>query len=116
MSDKLLNFERAFSTRTAGCRRRCECGKEYYDAQQSYDWEEGELEKLEADPKAIPLEYSSGDLIFEGYHYVNACECWHERAQMIMRFLDGHAAQIAEYLTLEKKRKQAIADASPIVG
>jgi hypothetical protein len=33
-----------------------------------------------------------------------------------MGFIDGHAHQIADYLTLEKKRKQAIADHAPVIG
>lgn len=116
MSEKLENFERAFSGHSAGCRRRCDCGRQYYDGVQGYDWEEGELEALEADSEAVRLEYAPGDLMFEGAQYVDACDCWHKRAEQIMRFIDGHAVQIAEYLTLEKKRKQATADASPVVG
>jgi hypothetical protein len=115
VSEKQLNFERAFSGGTAGCVRRCECGKQYYDGVQSYDWEEGELEKLQADPKARHLEYAPGDVVFEGCSYVDACDCWHKRADKIMGFLDAHAHQIAEYLTLEKKRKQSIADDAPVV-
>lgn len=112
---KLENFELAFRAGTSGCRRRCECGVEYYDTCNHYDWEEGELERLEADKTSVPLDYSPGDIRFEGCEYVDACSCWHKRAERIMAFLDGHSHQIAEWLTLEKRRKQDIADDAPVV-
>jgi hypothetical protein len=116
-ADKLENFERAFRMGTAGCRRTCNCGKEYFDnANGGYSWEEGELERLLASKTAVALGYAPGDMMFEGREYVDACDCWHKRAEQIMGFLDGHAQKIAEYLTLEKKRKQAIADHAPEVG
>lgn len=119
--DKLENFERAFSGHSSGCRRTCECGIVYFDGVQSYDWEDGELEKLmkasnSLEGKARFLDYAPSDIVFEGRTYVDACECWHERAAKIMNFIDGHAHAIAAYLTLEKKRKQQIADAAPVVG
>ncbi len=82
----------------------------------SYDWDDGELEKLMADKNSFGLDYAPGDIAFEGIPYVDACTCWHARAEKIMGFIDGHAHKIAEYLTLEKKRKQAIAEHSPVVG
>jgi hypothetical protein len=100
---KLTNFERAFSGGTGGCRRTCNCGKTYYDAVNSgYSWEEGEFEKSDA----IALDYAPGDIRFEGREYVDGCDCWHKRAKQIMGFIDAHRYQIAEYLSLEKKRKQ----------
>lgn len=116
MSDKLENFERAFSSGTGGCRRTCNCGKEYFDNSNGhYDWEDGELEALLASKTSVALDYSVGDIDFEGTQYVDACPCWHERAEQIMSFIDNHAFKISEYLTLEKKRKQSEADHSPIV-
>lgn len=112
--DKLTNFERAFSSGTAGCVRTCACGKTFYDAVNSYDWEEGEKEKLEAEG-AIAVDYSVGDLNFEGKEYADECDCWHERARQLMRFIDSHSYSIAEYLTLEKKRKLEDAEHSPVV-
>jgi hypothetical protein len=112
----LESFERAFSGHTAGCRRKCECGRTYYDNANSnvYDWEDAELEQLRASD-AVPLDYAPGDITFEGRIYVDGCTCWHDRARRIIAFIDGHAHAIAEYLTLEKKRKQAEAVASPLV-
>lgn len=116
MTEKLAMFERAFRDGTAGCRRTCECGKEYYDGVQTYDWEEGELERLEADTQAVGLDYTPGDITIEGRTYVDACTCWHKRAERIMAFIDGHGHKIASYLTLEKRRKQDAANEAPTVG
>lgn len=115
MSHKMENFERAFSDHTSGCRRQCNCGKTYFDAHNGcYDWEEGELEALESGA-GIPLEHSVGDISFEGRTYVDGCDCWHPRAKQIMAFIDQHAREIAEYLTLEKARKQWEADHAAVV-
>jgi len=114
-SEKLNEFERAFSSGMAGCVRTCECGRVFYDNANSYDWEPGELERLQASKKATPVDYSVGTLVLEGGEFVQACNCWHERASKIIDWLDNHAHGIAEYLTLEKKRKQADADHSPVV-
>lgn len=114
---KIENFERAFSGNSAGCRRTCDCGLVFFHNDETgYDWEPGEFEQLShLNSKAISLDYCPSEIRFEGKEYVNACECWLPRAEKIMVFIDGHARQIAEYLTLEKKRKQAIANASPTV-
>lgn len=110
------NFERAFRAKVAGCRGRCECGIEYYDAyNRGYSWEEGELDALEADPNAKALDYAVGYVEFEGRRYVDGCSCWHERAQRLIAFLQGHAGQIAEFLSLEKARKTREAEQAPVV-
>lgn len=116
INNKLENFEAAFSGNTYGCRRTCECGHEYWDTcNHDYDWEPGEVESLEKDPNATGVDYAIGTIEFEGCQYADACTCWHERAKTIMGFIDGHAREIAKYLSLEKQRKQRIADAAPIV-
>lgn len=115
MSEKLENFERAFSDHSGGCVRTCECGKTYFDNYNSgYSWDDGELEKLQAGG-GIPLAHSVGDIAFEGKQYVDACDCWHERAKHLMKFIDGHAVAIADYLKREKQRKQQEADSSPTI-
>jgi hypothetical protein len=114
-TDKLDNFIQAFSSHTGGCRRTCHCGKEFWDNTNGYDWEPGEVEALEKDPAARALAYSVSTISLEGREYVMDCICFHERAEQVMRFIDGHAQAIAEYLTLEKKRKQRIADEAPTV-
>lgn len=109
-------FLRAFSAHTAGRVRTCDCGITYFDGFNSYDWEDGELEKLQAYPNAEELGYAPGDIRFEGHEYVDACTCWHERAFKIMRWMDGHAQSIAEYLTLRKERLQRLANDAPVVS
>lgn len=115
LSPKLENFERAFNSGCGGCVRTCECGRVFFDAHNSYDWEDGELERLTANPKATSLDYCVSTISCEGREYVADCDCWHSRAYAIMGFIDAHAHKIALYLRLEKKRKQDIADAAPIV-
>lgn len=115
MKDQLENFERAFTSSMAGCVRTCECGRIFYDGANSYDWEEGELEKLEKNKKATCVEYSVGTIVLDGNEYCMDCDCWHKRAGAIIKFMDRYDHQIAEWLTLEKKRKQRIADNSPVV-
>jgi hypothetical protein len=115
LPEQLKNFEQAFTTSSTGCRRECLCGSVFYDSVGNYDWDEGEFEALEKNERATAVDYSVGTISFEGKEYCCDCDCWHERAKQIIRFLDGHAHKIAEWLTLEKKRKQEEADHSPVV-
>lgn len=112
----LDTFERAFSGNTGSCRGRCDCGVVFFDCgNDGYSWEPGELEALEADPAAKDLPYAVTYVVFEGRYYVSDCSCWHERAEQVKKFIDGHAAAIAEYIRLEKARKQRDAEMSPTV-
>lgn len=116
--DKLENFERAFSSGTGSCRVTCDCGKIYFNATDRGCWEPGELDelqRLEQDGKAISTDYTIDYIDFEGKQFANGCDCWHSRAIKIMAWLDAHAHKMAEYLSLEKERKQSIADHSPLV-
>lgn len=117
MTGTFENFERAFRGGVSGCRRRCECGVEFYDAHnQGYDWDEGEYEALVENPNAKLLDYAVGVVEFEGRMYVDGCTCWHERAKRIIAFIEGHAAAIAEFLSLEKARRTREAASSPVVS
>lgn len=110
------NFERAFRTRVTGCRRTCNCGREFYDAaNEGYSWEDGDLAPLEKDPQATPLNHAVGMVEFEGREYVSACTCWHKRAETIINFLLGHKDGIVRFLTLEKQRLRDLEDRSPAV-
>lgn len=115
MNDQLENFSRAFSSGSGGCVRTCECGRVFYDTQPGYTWEDGEFEALTANKNATALDYSVGTLCFEGKEYCMDCDCWHPRARRIIEWIESHGQSIAEFLTLEKKRKQADADQSPVV-
>jgi hypothetical protein len=114
-AEALENFEAAFRDRGAGCVRQCDCGRIYYNPSGEWTWEPGELEKLEANPNATASVYAIGAIVFEGRWYADHCECWKERARKIVAFLKAHDEQIAEFLTLERKRKQAEADRAPVI-
>lgn len=108
----LDNFERAFKENGGGCRVRCACGKIYYNHDRTgWDWEENELETLEKDDNAIAIAYSVEYIRFEGVQYVIDCDCWKAQAELIMKFLDGHALCIARYINFEKNRKLKEANA-----
>ncbi len=113
---KLQNFEQAFTSRTAGCRRECACGRQFYAPDTGYDcWDEGELEALEVDPDAVARQWAIGTVILGGVEYVIDCKCWHAPAMKCIEWMDENAHQVAEYLSLEKKRKQDEANRSPLV-
>jgi len=112
---KFENFETAFDPGIGSCSAMCECGKIFYNPDGSWGFEEGELEGLEADEKAVSLDHSVGYVSFEGSEYVYDCDCWHDRAKQIINFIDGHRFGIVKYLKAEKERKQIEADVSPVV-
>ena len=112
---QLENFEKSFTDPCGGFRRTCKCGKIYYNPDQSWTIEEGELEELQANPDAFAVDYTVGTVEFEGNIFANPCNCWHPRAMQIIRFIDGHKEGIAKFLTLEKKRLQEAADDYPTV-
>jgi len=109
------NFERAFSPGIGSCSATCACGREFYDFNGNGDFEEGELKSLEKDTKATALDHAVCYVKFEGVEYVSSCDCWHDRSNQIMEFIDGHAHSIAGYLKLERDRKIREAEAFPIV-
>ncbi|MEK6883128.1 MAG: hypothetical protein AABY22_26115 [Nanoarchaeota archaeon] len=113
--DKLENFISAFSSASGGCVRDCQCGKTYFDGDQSYDWADGELEELKKNKNAIELGHTVSTIIFDGIEYVIDCKCWLKRAEQIMGFIDSQNHQIAFYLNLEKKRKLKKANNLPEV-
>jgi len=114
MSDKRENFIRAFC-HGGGCVRTCECGRVFYNDGGGWDWEEGELEELKANPNATEIDYTPGDLEFDGKRYVDACDCWHEHADRVIEFIESHACGIRDFLREEKKRKLREAEWSPVI-
>lgn len=115
-SERLTNFEKAFSDHASGCLLQCNCGRVFYDTVNNYDWEEGELERLDADSNATGLPHSCGHIGFEGRRYCDGCNCWHDRALKIMEFLDAHDVQIAEWFKLERGRKKSEFEESPEIS
>lgn len=110
---KLENFIEAFHSHSGGSVRECNCGRVFYNSSGGWDWENGELEKLQASKTATDLEWSVSTVVFEGKECVIDCDCWEKRAEQIMRFLDGHAVQICDYFKAEKRRMTKAADEFP---
>lgn len=111
----LANFEHAFNHGGTQLGT-CECGKSYFD--NANDWcdpsEYGRtIDDYRDDENYIPVDGSFGYVYFEGKEYVNACNCWHERAGKIMQFIDTHNRAIADYLNLEKKQALEVARMMP---
>lgn len=112
----MRNFIEAFELAGSSNSEICSCGKIYYDVSDMNDFEEGELESYENNPKAVACDHSIGLLVFEGKEYVQNCGCWKFRANQIMDFIDSHNSGIAAYLNNERKRKIAEAEAIPVVS
>jgi hypothetical protein len=112
MDPKITNFEKAFADGAGSFLACCACGKTYC-FREYYGEEKGDAEII---AKAIKLEWSPSWLTFEGSTYVMDCDCWHKRAEQIMRFLDAHGHKIVAYYRLEKARKVAEAAALPDAG
>ena len=112
----ITSFENAFTTDIGTYRGVCKCGKTFYNPHDSWDWTQGELESLEENAETVPTISSIRFFAFEGSVYVEQCDCWKERANMIMGFLDGHMSQIAGYFKEERNRKLAEADAIPDIN
>lgn len=113
----LESFERGFTERVSGCRRTCDCGREFYDAfNRGYDWDDGELESLQADAKVTGLDYSVGTLYFEGRHCVLDCECWKGRGNRIAAFLIEHREEIGRFFDEERKRHESEARSAAVTA
>lgn len=109
-------FERAFSDRTGSGARECACGIQFYNPDNGWQFDEGELELYRADPKSRALEWAVGCVYFEGRYFVTDCDCWHPRARKIVEFLHHHDDQIAEFLSLEKASLARAAENAPVVA
>ena len=115
IKDRLELFARAFSSGGCGCVRACHCGRIFYDGLNSYDWEEGELERLQANVNAECHDYSINTIYLAGNEYCMDCDCWHGQAETIMKWLDIYGCAVAKWLTLEKRRLTAEAARAPVV-
>lgn len=110
--DELIEiFEETFSSRIAGCRRTCQCGRTFYNGSGDWDWNEGEIAALEKSD-ATAVDYAIGGVILQGVEYANACTCWHPIAKRAIGFIVGHDRQIADFLN--KRRERTIAAANRV--
>lgn len=114
MDDKLLNFSKAFTGNTGTFQMTCECGKEYYNPDYSWDITEKEIKELE-DRGAHAVDFTVGSICFGNNVYSDACDCWHGTAYRIINWMDVYGKQIAEYFKLEKMSKKRAYENSPII-
>jgi hypothetical protein len=112
----LENFATAFSSNSSGCVRTCACGRQFYDTANTYDWEEGEFEKLCADPQAVALPHAVGTLVIQGVEFCEDCTCWYATAKPLIKLFHSQPRQIARYFELEKQRKERLAAAFPMIS
>lgn len=109
-------FEDTFTSGCSHCVIECACGRTYFDDYNTYDWEEGELEELEAKAKAHPdkyvaVDYSVGTFTLFGVEFVCGCPCTCGKPREYESFILKHARKIAAYLNkkaegLKKTAKQ----------
>lgn len=113
-SEQRENFEKAFRAGFGSIRMKCDCGVTYYCGEEP-GFGGGELEKVDADVKAIELPHQpSGIKVGDGW-YVMDCDCWHAQAEQIVEFLESNGKAICNFYRLEKERKQREADNAPVV-
>ena len=103
-------FEEAFDSPGGGSRRSCECGREYFNGDGGWDWEEGELKQLrelaQRDPEGyIELDYSCGGMEVAGEFIVFYCPCG--RARAYEELFRRSARGIADYLSRRARRIEA---------
>lgn len=110
MEQKIKEFEKAFSTRSGHSTGTCNCGREFYNPNtREWSFENGELEALEKS-KATAVGYAVEFIHLEGRNFVIDCNCWQERVEKIIGWIDAHAHSIVDYLKEEKKRKASEAN------
>lgn len=114
-TDQQSRLVRAFCHSGTSCVCDCDCGRVHFVSADGHgDYEEGELEALQAKAKREPdkyIEESQFDTIdilhIGGVSLVPDCPC--DRAIRYAKFLDDHAEDVAAYVTalLTERRKAA---------
>lgn len=97
-------IEAAFGGGFGGAHMTCSCGRTFYCHDDSFEWEDGELESLESDDSAVCLQWSPSMFVFEGREVARDCDCWHERARRVAAWLRDNAYEVARFLALDKRR------------
>ena len=103
-------FMDAFSSRSSGSRRQCNCGKVFFDeSNNGWTWDEGEFEELQLLHKEKPneyiaLPYAVGTVVLNGLETVMDCPCWWPLANSIESFLINEGSSIADYLNARKRK------------
>jgi hypothetical protein len=52
------SFKKAFTNNMGTCWATCNCGKVFFNPDNSWEWEKGEIEKLQSNPQATELDWS----------------------------------------------------------
>ena len=100
MADPTEHFIRVFRDMGAGCVRTCDrCGLTAFNSEGMWDWDEGELEKLqkaaEEDPKSFrDVDHSVGGYVIWGIFISEVCECGPLVEKMLLRDRE----RLSEYL------------------
>lgn len=107
-------FERAFGG-SGSCRVKCGfCGREEYNSDGGWDWDDGELEALRADPNAEDVYYTPTWGYLVGKQYLHGCPC--NEARRYEDFIWSHRHGIIRYLRARTQAnlKTAEADAAEV--
>lgn len=109
--------------RSGGCRMECRCGREHFDVVNRYDWNEGELEGLEALAKSEPDKYIAHHGCVEGAYFnghvaIRGCPCNFLAAlEQIIIFNDHNFAKFLNQRSKElAERAKAIAVSGVLAG
>lgn len=108
-------FERAFSSGDNGCRRTCACGRVFYDIENHWDWEDGEMEALQANKDATAMPHACGGVILHGAEYAMDCTCWHPMAEQLIGIIRTNKRRIAKFINLEAEHLKRLAETAPKV-
>lgn len=92
----------------------CDCGRTLFDNSHQYDWEEGELERLEALAESDPehyavLDFGCSSVVIDGRTFVMGCPCNGLRAYE--NFIRNHAEQLAKFLVHLRQERLDYAEA-----
>ena len=115
MNDNMTGlFFDAFSTGSSTSRGFCACGKEHFDFENSWDWEEGELEELQErgekkDDGVMGHDHSVSYVNIMGNEIVFGCDC--EIAQKYEAFINRHMTSIVKYIREIAKQKEGYLEA-----
>ncbi len=105
MRPELDTFIEAFRANHSGFRGECNCGREFFNPDDCWDYEEEEIQFLMQDPNATELMHDVRYVEFNRREYVIDCECWHQKANHFINAVLEHDQQIARFLNNERKRK-----------
>lgn len=113
-------FEKVFDSHSSGCIHECQCGRVFFDVyNDDWDWEEGELEKLEDLAKKEPDKYISvahsvGYMRIDGKNFVYDCPC--NQIVKYEQFLLNHEEDIAQFLNLRAAKLRELANKIEVKG